>query len=494
MEDRKYVLSRRQVLRGFGAGVGALVLASCGAAAPTTAPEMEEEGDEEPKEAPPSGEVVTVTFWRTGLPAGPADLVEEWDTFYGETLPGMLGESISVDIVEQPWDGFLTKVQAGVTSGNPPDVTLCDQTWVPPLLAIEALLPMDEDLIDVATAYDPIVGEIYRFGPDKRFYTLPIGWWERGVFYNAGLLAEKGLTKDDLPRSLKDLIPFVQDLTEWSSGADEPEVAGMPLGGGTTFDMWTTMIDNFGAFWWLDDETANFNAPEWIEAWQFTIDAFDKYKFDARHGTDAIERFLAGRAYFLPQQLWVGRMLRADHPDIEWGQMVMPTPDGGPPYGWKEGHFGWGVTSAGNDAQVAAAWQLFKGINSPEWSFINAQGLNYVPARVEAQGKPPLTADNPHYAGVVEKHKPGNSVNPGYWTTEMAKTTNDAWEQVYDQNVPVAEALNAAKQSADALLARSPEIKETILTKVDYEAHPNWSDGKIPKTPWWDGVRESYLA
>ena len=221
---------------------------------------------------------------------------------------------------------------------------------------------------------------------------------------------------------------------------------------------------------------------------------FDDFNLDARFGLSALDKFYSGNAYFLSQQLWVGFVLRRDHPDINWGVMTHPTPSGGPPYGWKEVHLGWGNTSSKTGEGLAAAWELWKALYSVEWTHANAIALNYLPGRLEAVGLDPITADNPQWAGAFKKHQPGYSVSPGYWSPEMWTATNTAWSRVYDNNEPVRQVLGELQQEADSILAFSPSLWGTILTRADYEAHPEWTDGLVPAEDWWDNVHASYLT
>ena len=54
--------------------------------------------------------------------------------------------------------------------------------------------------------------------------------------------------------------------------------------------------------------------------------------------------------------------------------------------------------------------------------------------------------------------------------------------------------LGELQQEADSILAFSPSLWGTILTKADYEAHPEWTDGLVPAEDWWDNVHASYLT
>jgi hypothetical protein len=484
-------ISRRDILKLAGGTATAAILAACGAPA-TQEPEVGEEEPTEPEvgeEAPGAGG--SIVWWhgdystrKYGEEPTHTPIIET----LGDRLPGIEVEQVVVT------EAMFDKLQASVAAGDPPDVAPVDQTQLAPMRELDAINPMPKGLIDVEAEFGRFVAEVYAMGEDKDYYLLPGYWFERGCFYNMTLLSERGITPEDLPKKISDLIPFAQELTEWPSGADEPSVAAWPLGGGTTFDFYTACIDNFGGFWWLDDTHCGFGEPEWEEAWRLTLAMFDVWNLDAREGTNAIDRFYNGNALFLPQQTWVGFVLRNDYPDVDWGIMTNPTPNGGPPYGWKEGTTDMGNLSIKTGVDYDASWELWKLLYGHDWQRANSLSINTYPPRLDVQGEEPFVESNPQWAGIVEKHKTGNSVMPGFWPQELWKTTNEAWEAVYYTDTDVGEALQTAQQAADAALAASPLLAEGLVTKKEYADNPDWTDGKIPIDPWWDGVLGSYLT
>lgn len=499
MEPRKSI-SRRQLLKTAAVGTGALILAACGGtptATPAPVATKPPAAGPTPTTAPAAKTAVSVTLWRTAISAQTeklGDLAARFRTFYDKTMKEMVGSNVTINHVEVPGAELLQKIQASITAGAPPDVSWIDQTWVAPLLSMDGLRPMPDGLIDVKARYGAFTADWFKMGPKKMYYCLPDLWWERGIFYNVKLMKEFGYELKDIPKKTSELIKFAQTMTKWDSGAPEPKVSGLALAGGATFDFYTTAIDNMGGFWWLDDTHSGFGEPVWEEAWRLTLDCFDKYKLDARTGLDNIARFESGAAAMLFQQSWVGGRLRANQPQIEWGIIPCPTPNGGPPYGWKEAHVGWSVPSIGKGAQLDAAWQVFKALNTTEWTSLQAEASHCLPGPTDGTGKAPFTADNPWWAGLVEKHKVGNSVCCGFWPSDLWKCTNEPWEAVYKNNADVTAQLKVAQQCADAILPKSPEIQDTILTKKDYIDNPSWTDSKIPIKSWWDGKRRSYLA
>lgn len=483
-KPEKDMLSRRHFLKVMGGTAAVGMLAACGGPAAPAGGEV--------AGVAPSAAATNVIFWRRPYDTASQLAQDAFDAFYSQQMPAMLPENITIETVElteAPFD----KIQASLAAADPPDIAIVDQTWVSPLLALTAINPMPDGLLDVEASFGSFTKDFFTVGDEGQIYILPWGWWERGVFYNYGLLREHGYEPDDLPNNLSDLIAFAQELTVWPEGDAEPTLAAWPLAGGTTFDFYTALVDNLGGFWWLDKTTSGFGEPAWEEAWRMTLEMFDVHRLDARQGINAIDRFYAGQSYFLPQQLWVGNVLRRDYPDLEWGVMTHPTPNGQAPYGWKEAHTGWGNLSAKSGSALEATWEVWKVLYSPEWTRANALSTNYIPSRLEAQNQEPFVADNPQWAGAIAKHAPGNSVCPGFWPGDMWRITNTAWESVYQSDADVTETLQAAKRDADALLAVSPEIQATIITKQDYIDHPQWTDGKIPVADWWDGVHASYL-
>jgi ABC-type glycerol-3-phosphate transport system substrate-binding protein len=488
MEDTSNKISRRDALKMMGAGALAALVASADTHLVEAAVGPTNDGSARTA----AQAAVTLVFWREPYAKASKLAFPALDEFYKKQLPEMLPKNVTVNTVEISGQERFSKISASIAAGDPPDVAWVDQTEVPPLLSLKAINAMPDGLIDVTKAFGAFANDFMRV--DGKVYILPWGWWERGVFYNIGLLKQKGIKPEDLPRKLSDFIPFVQKLTEWPQGQAEPTLAAWPLAGGTTFDLYTALVDNLGGFWWMDDTSSGFDQPEWEESWQMTLAMFDTFKVDARQGESALDKFYSGKAYFLSQQLWVGNALRTDHPDIEWGVMTHPTPNGGPPYGWKEVHTGWGNLSAKTGEGLDGAFQLWKALYSPELSYAIALSNNYIPGRLEVVGKPPITADNPQWAGAFEKHQDGNSVCPGFWNADLWDAINASWDNVYLKNAPVKDTLQALKQTADAILTSSPELQATIVTKKDYETHPEWTNGKIPAKSWWDKKPFSYLT
>lgn len=489
MENNGNKISRREALKMMGTGALAALIAATGKQVAEAAAEPNAYDLSSPTAAQAA---ITLVFWRSSYAQASKLAFPAFDEFYTKQMQEMLPQGVTVETVEITGQERFSKITAAIAAGEPPDVAAVDQTEVPPMLTLRAINAMPEDLIDVPKAFGAFANDFMRV--DGKVYILPWGWWERGVYYNIGLLDKKGIKPQDLPKKISDFIPFVKELTEWPEGSPEPTLSAWPLAGGTTFDLYTALVDNLGGFWWMDDTVSGFDQPEWEESWQLTLAMFDDFKLDARQGLAALDKFYSGQAYFLSQQLWVGNRLRIDHPEIEWGVMTHPTPNGGPPYGWKEVHTGWGNLSIKTGEGLDAAWQLWKALYSPELSYAIALGNNYIPGRLEVVGKDPIVASNPQWAGAFEKHQAGNSVCPGFWNADLWNAINSAWDSVYLGNTPVKDALQGLKQAADGILAASPELQATIITKKDYETHPEWTEGKIPAPSWWDKVRYSYLS
>ncbi|MGQ9555730.1 MAG: extracellular solute-binding protein, partial [Anaerolineae bacterium] len=119
------VLSRRVFLARMSAlAGGALALAACqptptAAPAATEVPKAEEVATEAPAATPaaPSGEVVTLTFWKgPHLTAG-----QETTLCAGPTLEKFMAEypNINVEFQEVPWSGYNEKFNAAFAAGQP---------------------------------------------------------------------------------------------------------------------------------------------------------------------------------------------------------------------------------------------------------------------------------------------------------------------------------------------------------------------------------------
>lgn len=167
------LLTRRGTLGALAASAAALTLGAC---APRSS----------------QGRADTIDYWlwdASQLPAYQACA----DAFREES-------GITVRITQIGWDDYWTKLTAGFVAGTGPDVFTNHIAKFAQFVDLEVLVPLDEQdaWADVdQSAFQPGLIDLWK-GEDGRQYGCPKDWDTEAVFYNKDMVAQAGLSEQDL--------------------------------------------------------------------------------------------------------------------------------------------------------------------------------------------------------------------------------------------------------------------------------------------------------
>ena len=130
--------------------------------------------------------------------------------------------SIRVEIINEPGDRAMDKLQAMIAAGNPPDVMSIHGAFFIPLAAKGALLDLDP-LIRADAGFDlgdfyPELVELCRY--QGRLYSLPRYTSVYVLFYNKDLLDAAGVSYPDESWTWDDYLAAARKLTVQSSDPD----------------------------------------------------------------------------------------------------------------------------------------------------------------------------------------------------------------------------------------------------------------------------------
>ena len=329
-----------------------------------------------PKPTPTPAGRVKIKFWAWLY--GP--LPEYWRTKLYEFEKK--NPDIEVEFLELPSDVMVEKCPAALAAGEGPDVVWLDESFLPYIL--DYLRPIPEEVMPIERIKKEFGArgkklDVYSLGGkplDKggKPYTIPIGWFCGALFYNKKLFEEKGLTKEDIPKTWDEFMPWAKELTEYDS-TGRPTKKGFTFshGIGNVTSLWEAMLFQLGGALAHDvnddgiaDEGA-INSPECKEALLTIKEMYDKYKLDTIDAK-ARDDFGMDRAYTLYCWLWFqGFMERPGigYPAVHhYGIARLPTFTGEEkPMGAIGCEHGFSVTDQGQDARkLEAAWKL--------WSFL----------------------------------------------------------------------------------------------------------------------------
>lgn len=165
-------LSRRSLLCGLASGAAAMTLAACSGSR--------------------GSDSSTVEYWlwdSAQLPAYEACA----EAFKAKT-------GITVNITQIGWGDYWTKLTAGFIADTAPDVFTDHIAKFAQFVDLDVLLPLDEQAawadVDTEAFQDGLI-DLWK-GDDGHQYGCPKDWDTEAVFYNRTMVAEAGLSEEDL--------------------------------------------------------------------------------------------------------------------------------------------------------------------------------------------------------------------------------------------------------------------------------------------------------
>jgi multiple sugar transport system substrate-binding protein len=286
----------------------------------------------------------------------------------GEVVAQLLPEferahpTIHVKLQQLPWTAAHEKLLTAFAGDTTPDVCQLGNTWIPELVALNALEPLDRHAAGsaVVDAGDYFAGIWDTNRIDGKLYGVP--WYvdTRLLFYRRDLLARAGYSTP--PRSWHEWKQMLAALTK--AGADQHGIL-LPL---NEFEpLLALALQQDDPLLRDDGRWGNFSAPGFRRALGFYLEMFQR-GWAPPLGTAAISNvwneFGRGRFAFYVSGPWnIGefeRRLPAGQQDT-WMTAPLPGPDGP------------GTSIAGGSSLVvfrasrhqAAAWRLIEFLSQP---------------------------------------------------------------------------------------------------------------------------------
>jgi multiple sugar transport system substrate-binding protein len=222
--------------------------------------------------APPGKRPVTITLFtwtRPGELAANQDLCSKFEA----THPG-----IKVEIINEPGDRAMDKLQQMVAAANPPDVMSIHGAYFMPLASKGALLDLDpfvaKDKEFAVEDFYPSLVELCRY--NGKLYSLPRYTSVYVLFYNRDLFDGAGLKYPDDSWTWDDYLAAARKLTVNSSDPQRMRY-------GTVIDFWGARIYPWvwaagGEILDEDGKRCLLDRPASQEALQLLVDLRHRYK------------------------------------------------------------------------------------------------------------------------------------------------------------------------------------------------------------------------
>ncbi len=333
----------------------------------------------------PSREAVELTLFtwtRPGELAANQQLCEQFEAEH----PG-----IRVEIINEPGDRAMDKLQTMVAAGNPPDVMSIHGAFFVPMAANGALLDLDpliadDPSFDLGDFYPQLVEQCRHEG---RLYSLPRYTSVYVLFYNKDLFDAAGLSYPDDTWTWDDYLAAARKLTVDSPDPQRRQFA-------CVIDFWGARI--YPWIWAADGRVLDasgkrcvLDQPETQEALQFLVDL--RHKWKVCPATTMAERrqniamFVNGKVAMFQTGAWDIQAMR-EAKTLRWD--IAPLPK-------KKQH----ATIMGMENYAIAAgtkhpeeaWELFKFLLGPEAQETMGSGLEKQPSRQSVADGPYLAQD-----------------------------------------------------------------------------------------------------
>jgi len=389
---------------------------------------------------------VTLEFWGLGREG---EVVTQLLPEFHRRHPG-----IRVEVQQIPWTAAHEKLLTGVAGDATPDLSQLGNTWVPELVALDAIEPLDSWIAE-GSAAEKVATPDYFPGIwatnviDGRLYGVP--WYvdTRVVFYRRDILARAGFAS------------MPQTWAEWERAlARVKQVAGegnfsilLPT---NEFEQLLTFGLQQDAPLLADNGTrGNFQSPEFRRAFTFYVDMFRKGWAPVEADTqisNVWDEFAKGYFTFYISGPWqIGEFKRRLPPSAQDDWMTAPMP----------GPNGPGVSVAGGSSLVlfkdsprkAEAWKLVEYLSEPavQVRFYELTG-NLPPRKSPWQG--PALADNPYaraFRAQLERLEPSPQV--------------PEWERIVQRMRLYSEEVVHGRRTIDGALAAFNKEVDGMLEK-----------------------------
>jgi multiple sugar transport system substrate-binding protein len=388
---------------------------------------------------------VVIEFWAMGREG---EVVQQLVPEFERRAPG-----VRVRVQQIPWSAAHEKLLTAFVGDAMPDVFQVGNTWIPELVALDAIEPLDTRLAssDATPVADYFPGILDTNVIDGVTYGVP--WYvdTRVLFYRSDLLAQAGVTQPPVSwetwleamarvkqRAGASAYAILLPMTEWQT----PVILALQLNA-------TLLRDH--------DQYGDFRGAPFRRAFDFYLDLFRR-DF-APHAGDAqvanlYQDFANGFFTFYITGPWnigeFSRRLPAGLAD-RWATAPMPSPDGAYP----------GVSIAGGaslaihrrSAHADAAWKWIEYLSEPARQLEFYRLTGDLPPRQSTWADAAL-AHNPHARAFgVQLQRVRSTPKIPEWE-RIATLITDYADAAIRERMTANAALRALDADVDALLAK----------------------------------------
>lgn len=389
-------------------------------------------------------EAVTIKFWHTYNEVSP-----EHKTLTDTLIPKFEAEhpNIKVESVPYPYDGFRQALLTSAAGGEGPDMVRLDIIWSPEFAEQGILMNLSKQMPDFKDLSARVfAGPLSTNAYNGEYYGLPLDTNTRVYIYNPAQLATAGIEKpaetiDDLRAQCKAVTALGEGNYLFSDGG----TSGWNLlpwiwsfGGDITDEAMTT-------------STGFVNGPKTVAAIDFLHEMISSGCFSdgfTGSGIDTWGGYFGGTIASMLEGPWLYPTAESQYPDFKIGAALIPAGDGG--------H----VSVVGGENIVITA-----GSKHPEeaMEFVRFTQSEEYQLEMSKVGQLTVLSDllkneyftnHPYYGIFLEQLQTARARTPHPRYTEIETALSDAAQLALRGEMSAQEAMDAAAEEIDALLAK----------------------------------------
>ncbi len=399
---QKNRFSRRQFLQYSGLAASAALLAACPApAAPGAAPAA---GASEA--AAPNAAGTALEAWSQMTGIAQESTIAILDNYNQQNDKGVTVEFVYIPVTQgsQADEKLLT----AVAGGTPPALHYADRFTVPQF-AQQGFFTKITDLADGAGVQE---ADYYPFAWAETvykgdIYALSFDTDTRALWYNKDIMEEAGLDPEKPPTTLDELREATAALTVKDANGRITRYGFNPLYDQAWSYTWGFAFK--GEF--QDPETLRITTahPNNIQAMQFVKDFIDEIgveEIDAMLAAcagsacnDANDYFWTGQSAMTCSGNWKVAQAHRYKPDVNYGVVPMPGPDGPAPFASWAGGWSWAIPTGVSD--VENAFDALSYLCGPEGQLKYNKDTFHIPTNIKAS-EDPFFREDPLHAVFVD--------------------------------------------------------------------------------------------
>lgn len=356
------------------------------------------------------------------------------------------------------YDDTITAIQTAIQGGNAPDlfVSLATQRFT--MADTKMAMPLDEliaaDPDGKAFVDDFIDGFMLDSYVDGKIYSIPFQRSTMVMFYNKDAFREVGLDPNAPPKNWTEMVDYAQKLTN-----DKRYGVGLALNSGSAQWAFTGFslqnCTNGVGLMSADGKQVYFNTPENVEALQLWLDLQNKYKCMATgivQWTDLPTQFLAGEVAMIYHT--TGNLTNIKkNANFDFGVCFLPA---GRQWGAPTGGGNFYITSGISEERQKAAWEFIRYVCDTERAAQWSVDTGYVATRESCYQTPLLKDYYASFPDALIAYQQLPYAQPElttYAAAEMWRILNDNIQAAVTGEMTAEEALAAAQEQGDELLA-----------------------------------------